>query len=586
MPVHIPDYPRPQFVREGWENLNGPWKFAFDDENRGEAEHWYRALPAQREIEVPFTYETPASGIGEAAFHPVVWYGRTVTLAPEAGREVLLHFEGSDYHTRLWVNGQLAGEHRGGYTRFTFDITALAQPGENTLVVRVEDSDDTQQPRGKQRWLKENFGCWYVQTTGIWKTVWLETAAPARLERVKMTPNLASASLWVEWKVKTGGASGLSLKVDISFEGQDMGGIVVPVPAERGRFNLSVGSKELSPWGLRVWSPESPELYDIRFQLLHGGALVDTVDSYFGMREVSINNGQVLLNGKPCYQRLLLDQGYWPDSHLTPPSEAALIEDIDKTAAMGFNGMRKHQKVEDERFYYWCDVKGLLVWSEMPSAYTFGDDMVANFLDEWRQVVQMHYNHPCVITWTPINESWGVPEIAEDRMQQSFSQAVYHLTKAMDNTRPVIVNDGWEHTVSDIITLHDYEEKGEVFFERYASQKDGILGGTVRHNRGKLAFAEGFAYRGQPVLISEYGGAAFSGKAGGAWGYGNGVPDAQALAARIESMTDAIMRLPYVCGYCYTQTTDVQQEVNGLLDEQRQPKADMAVLREIFGREP
>lgn len=256
------------------------------------------------------------------------------------------------------------------------------------------------------------------------------------------------------------------------------------------------------------------------------------------------------------------------------------MEDIEKIMALGYNGVRKHQKTEDERFLYWCDVKGLLVWSEMAAAYIFDDTAVADFMTQWTEIVRQNYNHPCIITWTPVNESWGVPQVKTSPAQQHFTQAIYHLTKSLDPMRPVIVNDGWEHTVSDIITLHDYEEKGSVLLERYEQYGQEILEGKVFHNLDRSAFAQGFQDRGQPVIISEFGGIAYNnGEAG--WGYGNKVNTEEEFLARFADVTHAIQRLPYCCGYCYTQVTDVQQEINGLMDMQRNFKADPEKICQI-----
>ncbi|MBW7457292.1 glycoside hydrolase family 2, partial [Paenibacillus sepulcri] len=336
-------------------------------------------------------------------------------------------------------------------------------------------------------------------------------------------------------------------------------------------------SENVGEWkSAHLWSPERPNLYEVEFTLLRNGAPVDHVQSYFGVRKISIQNAQVLLNGTPLYQRLLLDQGYWKDSHLTAPSADALIEDIDKAMAFGYNGVRKHQKVEDARFLYWCDRKGLLVWSEMPAAYEFNDDAVQRFTREWMDAVRQNYNHPSIVTWVPFNESWGVGSIARDYKQQQFTVAIYHLTKAFDAMRPVIVNDGWEHTVSDIITLHDYEERGEAFAAWYAD-KDAIF--DKAFNRSKFAMAGDYAYKGQPILISEYGGIAFNSEEG--WGYGNQVKTEEQFIERFRSITTAIKQLPYACGFCYTQITDVQQEVNGLMNIDREPKIDPQIIKAI-----
>ena len=291
------------------------------------------------------------------------------------------------------------------------------------------------------------------------------------------------------------------------------------------------------------------------------------------MREIRIDEGKILLNGVPLYQKLILDQGYWKESGLTPPSEEALTEDIDKIRRMGFNGVRKHMKIEDERFLYWCDVKGILVWSEMPATYSFDDLAIKSFTSEWIDIVRQNYNHPCIITWTPFNESWGVPDIKTSKVEQAFTKMIYYLTKSMDPMRPVITNDGWEHTISDILTLHDYEEDGDIFRKKYA-EKELIVTNEIYHAKVRSAFADGYHYQGQPIIISEYGGIAFEDKGDGQWGYGDAVRTETEFLERYRKITSAIQSISYISGYCYTQVSDVQQEVNGLLTEDRKYKID------------
>lgn len=590
MKCYKKDYPRPQFVRSHWVNLNGQWDFAFDDQNCGEKKEWFQEFPGEMKIQVPFTYETKLSGIEDERIHENIWYRRTIEIEPEMihKKRLMLHFEGSDFVTKVWLNGKFAGEHRGGYSRFSFDITDLVTEGENLLVVKVEDSEDIQQPRGKQRWVEENFGCWYVQTTGIWKTVWMESVPVIHLEKVKITPILEKNELEVEYKVSAPTEFyGCELKVEalVSFEGKFIASTVTSLTASHTKTTIDVLGRGIADfaWGVRTWSPEEPNLYDIEFRLLHQGEVQDVIGSYFGMREIRIDGPNILLNGRPLYQRLILDQGYWKDSHLTPPSEEALIEDIDKIHALGYNGLRKHQKIEDERFLYWCDVKGILVWSEAAAAYQFTDYAVELFTKEWVDVVSQNYNHPSIITWTPFNESWGIAEVETDRKQQHFTESIYHLTKSMDPFRPVIVNDGWEQTVSDIITLHDYEEAGEIFYNRYAGHKEEIMTTEMYHSSNKSAMANGYAYKGQPVIISEYGGIAFNNDDSG-WGYGNKVNTKDEFIRRFDEITTAIKKVTYVCGFCYTQVTDVQQEINGLMDIERNFKVDPDTIKEINER--
>lgn len=590
MKCYRKDYPRPQFVRPEWENLNGEWDFCFDDENCGERERWYEQFGGAMKITVPFTYETKLSGIQDEARHDNVWYRRRVRVDGSRleKNNYVIHFEGSDFVTKLWVNGRYAGSHRGGYARFSFDITDLVQDGENELVVKAEDSFDTQQPRGKQRWIRENFGCWYVQTTGIWKTVWTEYVPKISLSFVKMTPNLEECCLELEYEVDAPECrmnGDLLVEACVSCDGEMINRNLTAVISDHVQTKIDMHARKPDSfeWAVKTWSPEEPNLYDIEFRVTERGEILDTVGSYFAMREIRIDGSNILLNGRPLYQRLILDQGYWKDSHLTAPSEEALVEDIDKIHALGYNGLRKHQKIEDERFLYWCDVKGMLVWSEAAAAYQYSDYAVNEFVTEWMEIVRQNYNHPCIITWTPFNESWGIGQVKTKRAQQHFTEAVYHLTKSMDRYRPVIVNDGWEHTVSDILTLHDYEEEGAALKARYTEYKNEILTAGLSHNDYKMALADGYSYKGQPVIISEYGGIAFDGDDSG-WGYGNKVQTQEEFIRRFDAVTTAVKELPFVCGFCYTQVSDVQQEVNGLMDMDRNFKVDPERIREINER--
>ncbi len=571
-------YPRPQLERSNWTNLNGEWNFAFDDNKKGEVEQWYTTFPNDKKIIVPFTYETKSSGIEDQSHHSVVWYNRKITVNKKDNTRTILNFEGVDYETKVWVNGKVVGSHTGGYAAFSFDIAEYLVEGENDITIKVEDSISCIQPRGKQRWEKDNFGCWYVQTTGIWKSVWMEEVPDFYLNKVKITPDLDNAEVHFYAKVSGGKAeTRKNLTCEIYFDGKLVKGVTNSVTEEYVSFSVKLASEE-RPWELQVWSPGSPKLYDVKLVLTEEEVSKDELQTYFGMRKISIEGNQVLLNNLPIYQRLILDQGYWEDSHLTPPSEEAIIKDIDLILEAGYNGLRKHQKTEDRRFLYWCDKKGLLVWSEMASQYAFNDDAIQAFTKEWMDIVEQNYNHPSIITWTPFNESWGVERIFTDVHQQKFTEAIYYLTKSFDPYRPVIVNDGWEHTISDIITLHDYAEMGDEITGRY-EPGDKILNNEIPFNIVRYAMAKGYEYKGQPVIISEYGGIAFTTEEG--WGYGKQVKTEEDFIARFDSITTSIKNLSYACGFCYTQITDVQQEVNGLYTIGREPKVDIAAIREI-----
>jgi beta-galactosidase/beta-glucuronidase len=579
--AYIKDYPRPQFVRENWLNLNGEWSFRFDDDNAGEREKWQEKLDSTHTITVPYTYETQASGIGLEEFHPQVWYNRSIHIPEDVeGKRVILHFQAVDYITKVWVNGAMAGRHQGGYAAFSFDITPyLVFGADNQITVKAEDSNSCTQPRGKQRWTKDNFECFYVQTTGIWQTVWLEYVEEQRLESVKITPDVDRNLIRFDYQVQgVEAARDLKLEAIVTLKGKLVKRVSLAIDRPCLTVEVDLVHEANGPWKKSLWSPQHPNLYDVEFVLYADDQVADRVFSYFGMRKVSIEKGKVLLNNVPLYQRLILDQGYWTDSHLTPPSEEAIIEDIDLMLEMGYNGVRKHMKIEDARFLYWCDVKGLLVWSEMAATFEFHDLAVEAFSKEWIEIVLQQYNHPSIITWVPFNESWGIASILRDQRQQKFTEGIYHLTKSIDPFRPVITNDGWEHTVSDILTLHNYVETGEGFLRQYAS-KEAIVSNETGCNQWKFAFAEGYEYRGQPIMITEYGGIAYQSDKG--WGYGRQVATDEEFLKRFSGLTQAIKSVDYICGYCYTQLTDVQQEINGLLTEDRKPKIPLDRIREI-----
>ncbi len=576
-PSPRPEHPQPQFQRAEWQNLNGHWEFEFDDSNLGLDEKWASTTKKfSRNITVPFCFESPASGIGDPSFHPWVWYRRTFVV-PDAWKDqrVLLHFGAVDYRAIVWVNGRLAGSHEGGHTPFYFDITPLLQGGANTLTVRAEDPpEDRSIPRGKQYWEPSSRGIFYKRTTGIWQTVWLEPVSnKAHLESVRITPSNDGAVRF-EGRV-AGREAGVQLRV-IVRSGQNL--VAETMSTVQGGRVLAVAGVT-NP---RLWSPTSPNLYDVTFELGRGGEVLDRVQSYFGFRSVAAGAGRILLNDRPLYLKMVLDQGYWPESNLTPPSDEAIQYDIRMTKEMGFNGARKHQKLEDPRFLYWADKLGLLVSSEMANAYVFDEEYVDRFTREWIEAIARDYNHPSIIFWVPINESWGVPNLREAR-QQNHLKALYTLTRSLDATRLVIDNDGWEHTnMTDVFAVHNYARTGELLFGIY--QDLGKPEAPVPF-RGRAALAPGYAYNGAPFVLSEFGGIAYipTGQQvpKDAWGYAGVEKTPEAALARLRGLYEAIARLPAFAGLCYTQLTDVEQEVNGLLTYDRKPKFDAKLVREI-----
>lgn len=581
-----PEHPKAQFERENWQNLNGEWNFAFDDQNQGEKNKWFEQNELGEKIIVPFTFECKASGIADRSQHNYIWYQRSFEVEAESEQKVILNFGGVDYLCKVWLNGYFVGSHQGAYDSFAFDISDFVDyEGENNLVVKVEDSLSKNQPRGKQTYKKDNFLCWYTRNTGIWQTVWLEFVDQnLYLKDLKITPNLDQKEVELAYNFEADNfeAAAYKLLTRIEFEGQLINEFELEVKKDSYCFKVKLEDQNNE---LKIWQPGNPNLYDLKLTLLKDDQVVDQINSYFGMRKISIVEDKVYLNNKPLYQKLILDQGYWPDSLITPPSDQALKKDLELIKEMGFNGVRKHQKIEDDRFYYWADKLGLLVWAEMGSTYQYTDRAVENFSSQWLRVVRKLYNHPSIICWVPFNESWGIEDVAKNRKQQSFTESIYYLTKSIDQQRPIISNDGWEHTISDIITFHDYVESTAELRQTYVESIDQLLQNKKVFNNqeyikgGKFIMADNYSYQGQPIIFSEFGGVAFQDKEG--WGYGEQVTSKAELSQRINKLMEIIRDAEYFEGYCYTQLTDVEQEKNGLLDENREYKLELEKIQEF-----
>ena len=576
----IKNYPRPQFVRDSWLSLNGKWKFVFDDENVGEEKQFFYKFPNFNEILVPFTYETKMSGINDETVHENIWYSNDININVEKDKNIILHFEGSDFVTKLWINGNYVGMNIGGYHRFSFDITKFIVDGKNNFTIKVEDSLSKVQPRGKQRYKKESFKCWYIQTTGIWKTIWIESVSKNHIVSVKNTPDYDNKNIEIELvtNISEKDITNFEIETEILFDNKIVNSKKQIIEDKILNYNVNIHSVENND-EINFWSPENPNLYDINYKLYYKGNIIDEVSSYFGIRKISIENSKIFLNNKELYLKMILDQGYWPDSHLTPPSEEAIIKDINIVKKYGYNGIRKHQKIEDERFLYYCDINGILVWSEMANCYEFNDKSREYFMNEWIKVVKQNYNHPSIITWVPINESWGIPNVSVQKNEQNFANSLYYITKSIDKTRPVISNDGWEHTISDIITIHDYKQDPELLYNEYNDENLDVLNNRRAYNTIHKLFSENYVYSGQPIIMSEYGGITLNSDKG--WVYGNPVKSEKEFLDRFEKLNDAIRKTKYICGYCYTQLTDVQQESNGLVYDDRNDKFSSETINKI-----
>ena len=560
-----PEYPRPQLVREEWLNLNGEWEFELDPGDSGEA----RGLPAggslARRILVPFCPESRLSGLGQTDFMPCVWYRRDFSVpAAWEGQRVLLHLGAVDYEATVWVNGMLLGEHRGGYVPFSFDLTDSLQSGENTLVVRARDDHRTgRQPQGKQSSHYYSHGCHYTRTTGIWQTVWLEAAPADRIEKLRLWSDLEQGAIRAQVTV-VGEARGLRLVVEASLEGQPVGRAEV---APAAATELEVPLDEV-----RRWEPGSPTLYDLSLALqTPEGQVVDRVGSYCGLRSVEVDGQRILLNGQPVFQRLVLDQGFYPEGIYTAPDDEALRRDIELAQAMGFNGARLHEKVFEPRFLYWADRLGYLVWGEYPDWGLSRTDRgtLGVMLPEWLAAVERDFSHPCIVGWCPFNET-GPPRDAET------IRTVYRATKRVDPTRPVIDTSGYTHVETDVYDCHHYTQD--------PTELRADLAGLAAGGQPWRNFPEQDApYQGQPILVSEYGGIWWNpGQADDkAWGYGDRPRSEEEFLARYRGLTETLLRHPKVAGFCYTQLYDVEQEVNGLYTYDRRAKFDPELIRAI-----
>ena len=646
-------HPFPQLRRSHWCSLDGPWSFAYDDDETGLERDWPSCGVNERTIAVPFPPESERSGVGDTGYHPVVWYSRTLATAdlvragrPAQGERVLLHFGAVDYRASVWIDGQLVGEHEGGHVPFALDITrALPDGGEDALlVVRAEDRPlDAGQPRGKQDWQPEPHNIWYSRTTGIWQSVWLEAVPRTAIAELAWTPSRACDAVELAVTTTRPVPAGSRITARLTIEGHLLAEATARLP-ETTTAGLTIDLREQvhgQHYEKLLWSPEHPRLIGAEVMLASAkapltggraatvapGSVPDVVASYLGLRSVGTRHRRFLLNGRPYYVRAVLEQGFWPDSHLAAPDDGARRDEVALIKRLGFNAARLHQKIEDPRLLYWADRLGLLLWGEMPASYEFTTQSITRLVAEWGAAVRRDRSHPSIITWVPINESWGVQHLAHRPEQRALSRALADLTRAIDPSRPVVSNDGWEHTCSDIISIHDYDADDLAVTLRYAEEDrlEALLAGLGP--AGRSITVQGPVDREAPVMVTEFGGirylpdgertdggegaagatngraAASSAGAGGArsaagaeetgtsedwedeedettWGYttADGPED---FEARLRRTFGALQASPHLAGFCYTQLTDTMQEANGLADAYRRPKISAKVIREI-----
>ncbi len=589
-------YPRPQLVRTRWLSLDGPWEFLVDDDRTGEAERLFDVAAGEftRTIEVPFPPESAASGIHDTQFHPVVWYRRVLgaddLLAQSAPDDrVLLHFGAVDHHARVYFDGAFVGEHTGGQTPFTVDVTKLAGARvEHVLVVRAEDDPlDAALPRGKQDWRAQPHGIWYHRTTGIWQSVWTETVPALRLLDVEWTPEITNASVRCGLTLSARPAGPISVEVTLTLDDDEVAHQSMRIESPRAEMTIQIPAMRNGQDRNRfLWSPEHPTLIGARITVRGAatGEVIDEVASYLGMRAAEVGGGAFLLNGHPYHLRAVLDQGYRADTLLANRGSAALRDEVDLIKKMGFNTVRIHQKAEDPRFLYWADRLGLLVWGETANAYEFSVRAVELLTQEWLALVRRDRSHPCIVAWVPINESWGIQDVAHDPRQQAYSSALANLTRALDPSRPVVSNEGWEHLDSDILGVHDYSSDVGELISRYGNrdaiatllQSPGPAGRTLVLTAAQRArFDTGDA----PLMVTEFGGISYAGQ-DRTWGYSLVHSDGE-YAELLTSIFQALRSCPNVAGVCYTQLMDTEQETNGLVTENGKPKLPLETIHQI-----
>lgn len=568
MNIPRPEHPNPQWERTNWRNLNGEWEFDFDFGVSARQRKLYKKGALSKKITVPFCPESVLSGIGYTDFIPSVCYRKTVTISEEEAKQnIFLHFGAVDFHSYIYINGNLCDEHIGGYSSFKVDITKLIKEGENEIFVIAEDDTRSKtQPSGKQSDRYASYGCSYTRTTGIWQTVWLEFVPKSYIKSCKYYPNITDGTLTVIGE--TVGSGTLSLSA--SYEGKNVGQTQINVAG--GSFVTSIKLSEL-----HLWEIGYGRLYDL--ELFFGE---DTVKSYFGMREVTLDGLKFKLNGKTVFLRTVLDQGFYPDGIYTAKDDEALKNDILISKAAGFHGARLHQKVFEKRFIYHCDKEGYIIWGEHANWGIDYTDAVAqgNFICEWTEIIERDFNSPAIIGWCPFNETWGYHENNSDSRP---IESVYRITKLYDNTRPCIATSGNYHiNKMEIYDVHDYMQSTKGFEDNYAHIAEGVVNDQVeRNNKGTQP------YHGEPIFVSEYGGIKWANDEKDGWGYGNAPETLDEFVERYCKLADILITNPYIMGLCYTQLYDVEQECNGLYYYDRTPKFSeeiMAKFREVMNK--
>lgn len=557
-----PEYPRPQFERAEWINLNGTWTYEFDFSNSGQNRQLTAAKNFGKTITVPFCPESKLSGVNYTDFINRMWYQRSLSIPAEwKEKKILLNFGAVDYFTEIYIDGRLIGNHIGGSSSFSIDLTNVVKPGQthNLVLMVVDELRSGLQTVGKQCPQSASISCFYTRVTGIWQTVWMEAVSPYGLKSVETRPDIDQEQLIVtpEFYQATNGGM-----LEVILYDQNQRVVAQKTAQCASGYSLTLPVKKM-----KLWTPETPNLYDITFRIKSPeGTVIDEVKSYVGMRKVHTADGVVYLNNEPYFQRLVMNQGYYSDGIWTAPNDEALKNDILLSKAAGFNGARLHQKAFEERFHYWADKLGFITWGESPNwgMNLMNEEASRNFISEWTEIITRDRNHPSIITWVPFSQPIikGLPPTF-----QRLITDTYRLTKAIDPTRPVNSMAGDIYFRTDIWSPRNYESEASLFTSQLRNA----------HQPGNS----------QPFFVGEFGGIPWieSTDRDGSWGYGGMLTNEEGFYQRLEGLINGIATQD-AAGFCYTQLTDIEQEKNGIYYYDRRPKLDMQRIKAIFEKIP
>ena len=574
------EYPRPNLVRQNWLCLNGEWDFEIDNSVSGRERNYQNGYEFSRKIILPFCPESKLSGIGNTDFMSAVWYKKKLVFPKDYdGKRIILHIGACDWQTTVFVNGKVAVSHQGGYTPIRVDITEYVCEGDNIIAIEAEDDVRSgRQIGGKQSQKYASKGCYYTRTTGIWQTVWIEALDKAHIVNYGVHCDIDAPSVSFDVSV-TEAAFEKKLTAIVTYDGREVGRKDTTILSRSVHLDISLSEKHL-------WEVGAGRLYDVKFEISENSTALDTADGYFGLRSVTLGKEGFFLNGKYVFLRMVLDQGFYPDGIYTAPDDEALKKDIVDSMSLGFNGARLHEKVFEPRFLYYADKLGYMVFGE---AGNWGWDHskpenIYTFLPEWIEEIERDKAHPSIIGWCPLNETWDRPD--GSRIQEKTIRLIYDMTLAKDDTRPVIANSGfvpyydmYGKSLGAAFDVHDYTQEPQGFAKVFDELDKGIIKDQIYRN--PLYAKRQILDTSKSVFVSEYGGIGWV-ENGEGWGYGTSVKTKDEFLERLEGLTAVLRENPEICGFCYTQLYDVEQEKNGIMTYEREFKFDKDVISKIF----